>query len=358
MRSATHAIIHLKALAHNVQQIRLRAPASKIMAVVKANAYGHGLLRVAQALTGLVDGFAVARVEEGVKLRKAGLCERIIVLEGFISETELQYLLDFELDASLHAHHQLAILTNAPPSVKALGVWLKIDTGMNRLGFKPSDVGIVYQQLMQLNNVKKPVQCMSHFSNADDKHDPKTQEQLALFEALTFAYDGEKSIANSAGILGWSTSQKDWVRAGLLLYGISPFLNVTGEQLNLKPLMSLHSRLIAIRDVSAGEAVGYSSTWINPKATKLGVVAIGYGDGYPRHASSGTPVLINGMRMPLVGRVSMDMLTVDLGRHSAVSIGDRVTLWGEGLPVEEIAMYANTIPYTLVCGITQRVAMF
>lgn len=358
MRSATHAIIHLKALAHNVKQIRLRAPSSKLMAVVKANAYGHGLVRVAQALAGLVDGFAVARVEEGVKLRKSGLSERIVVLEGFVSEAELQYLLDYDLEASLHAFHQLTILTNTAPAPKALGVWLKIDTGMNRLGFKPSEVPGVYQHLIDLKNVKKPLHFMSHFANADDTQDPKTQTQLARFDELTFAYNGEKSIANSAGILGWPNTQKDWIRAGLLLYGISPFFNATGAELNLKPLMSLHSRIIAIREVAAGETVGYSSTWTSPTKTKLGVIAIGYGDGYPRQAKNGTPVLINDTRVPIVGRVSMDMITVDLGLQSSVKIGDKATLWGDGLPVEEIATWANTIPYTLVCGITQRVAMF
>ena len=353
-RTTTYAVIHLDAIRHNVQQVRLAAPHSKIMAVIKANAYGHGLLRVAQELKGFVDGFAVARVQEGVRLRKAGFQQKILVLEGFTERDELQNLADYDLDVSLHSRHQLDILQQQIKS-KKIGVWIKIDTGMNRLGFKAHEVHDIYEQLMLCDAVKKPLNFMTHFANADDKNDSKTIQQIALFKDLTANYEGEKSIANSAGILAWQDSQTDWVRAGIMLYGISPFSDSTGVELNLKPLMSLHSRLIAVRDISAGETVGYSGTWTSPNATKLGVVAIGYGDGYPRYARIGTPVLVNGERVPLVGRVSMDMITVDLGLHSHAKAGDNVTLWGENLPIEEIALCANTIPYTLVCGITPRV---
>jgi alanine racemase len=354
MTRTAYAVIHLEAIAHNVQQVRLAAPNSKIMAVIKANAYGHGLLRVAQALNGLVDGFAVARVQEGVRLRKSGFQQRIVVLEGFTEREELQSLLNYDLEASLHSPHQLEILTNQTES-KQLGVWVKLDTGMNRLGFKAREIKNIYEQLSACNVVKKPLNFMTHFANADDKNDSKTVQQIELFNQLTANYDGEKSMANSAGILAWQDSQTDWVRAGIMLFGISPFADSTGKQLGLHPLMSLHSRLIAVRDVDAGETVGYSGTWTSPHATKLGVVAIGYGDGYPRYARSGTPVLINGERVPLVGRVSMDMITVDLGLNSTAKAGDNVTLWGEELPVEEIALCSDTIPYTLVCGITPRV---
>ena len=354
MIRTAYAVINLKAIPHNVQQVRVAAPHSKIMAVIKANAYGHGLLRVAQALDGLVDGFAVARVQEGVRLRKAGLKQRIVVLEGFTEREELQDLLHYDLDASLHSPHQLEILSHQSES-KQLNVWLKLDTGMNRLGFKSTDVHRIYEQLQRCEQVKKPLNFMTHFANADDKKDSKTLQQIVLFKQLTTNYEGEKSMANSAGILAWQDSQTDWVRAGIMLFGISPFADSTGKQLGLQPLMSLHSRLIAVREVAAGETVGYSGTWTTPHATKLGVVAIGYGDGYPRYAHNGTPVLINGERVPLVGRVSMDMITVDLGLNSTARAGDSVTLWGEGLPIEEIAAYANTIPYTLVCGITPRV---
>ncbi|MEI7796548.1 MAG: alanine racemase [Methylococcaceae bacterium] len=354
MIRTAYAVININALAHNVQQVRLAAPNSKIMAVIKANAYGHGLLRIAHALNGLVDGFAVARVQEGVRLRKAGLQQRIVVLEGFTEHDELQDLLDFNLEASLHSPHQLAILKNTPDA-KQLGVWVKFDTGMNRLGFKAHEITNVYEQLTACNVVKKPLNFMTHFANADDKNDSKTAQQIALFHQWTANYDGEKSMANSAGILAWRDSLTDWVRAGVMLFGISPFADSTGEQLGLQPLMSLHSRLIAVRDVAAGETVGYGDTWTSPRATKLGVVAIGYGDGYPRYAQNGTPVLVNGERVPLVGRVSMDMITVDLGLNSTAKASDSVTLWGENLPIEEIALCSNTIPYTLVCGVTPRV---
>jgi alanine racemase len=354
MIRTAYAVIHLKSIRHNVQQVRLSAPNSKLMAVIKANAYGHGLLRVAQALNNLVDGFAVARVQEGVRLRKAGFQQRIVVLEGFTEREELQDLLHYDLEASLHSPHQIEILSQQIEP-KQLGVWVKLDTGMNRLGFKAHEMNHIFEQLTACNVVKKPLNFMTHFANADDKNDSRTAQQIALFNQLTANYDGEKSMANSAGILAWQDSLTDWVRAGIMLFGISPFADSTGEQLGLQPLMSLHSRLIAVRNVAAGETVGYSGTWTSPHATKLGVVAIGYGDGYPRHAQNGTPVLVNGERVPLVGRVSMDMITVDLGLNSTAKAGNDVILWGEDLPVEEIALCSNTIPYTLVCGITPRV---
>lgn len=356
MTRTAYAVIHLESLHHNIQQVRLAAPHSKIMAVIKANAYGHGLLRIAEALNPFVDGFAVARVQEGVRLRKAHFQQRIIVLEGFTESEELQNLLDYDLDVSVHSTHQLSILEQQIES-KKIGVWVKIDTGMNRLGFKATDFNSVCEKLSACSIVKKPLNFMTHFANADDKNDSKTTRQIELFKQLTANYEGEKSMANSAGILAWKDSQTDWVRSGIMLYGISPFPDSTGEQLNLKPVMSLHSRLIAVRDISADETVGYSGIWTSSTATKLGVIAIGYGDGYPRYAQNGTPVLVNGERVSLVGRVSMDMITVDLGLNSTAKTGDKVTLWGDDLPIEEIAACSDTIPYTLVCGITTRVEM-
>jgi alanine racemase len=238
---------------------------------------------------------------------------------------------------------------------KALAVWLKIDTGMNRLGFKAQDFSAVHQRLNQCAIVKQPVNLMTHFANADDKNDDKTLKQIQLFNDSVASYPGQRSMANSAGILGWKQSLTDWVRPGVMLYGISPFPDSTGEQIGLKPIMSLHSRLIAVKPIEQGDTVGYAGSWLCKQATTLGVVAIGYGDGYPRHAKSGTPVLVNGKRVPLIGRVSMDMITVDLATQPEAKPGDPVTLWGDGLAVEEIARYADTIPYTLVCGITQRV---
>ena len=196
---------------------------------------------------------------------------------------------------------------------------------------------------------------MTHLANADDRDDNKTLKQIALFNQAVERYPGERSIANSAGVLGWSESLTDWIRPGIMLFGVSPFTNSNGKQLGVKAVMSLHSRLIAVKRIEKGDAVGYGSSWICRKSTLMGVAAVGYGDGYPRHAESGTPVLVNGIRVSLIGRVSMDMITVDLENCPDAKPGDSVTLWGDGLPVEEVAGYADTIPYTLICGITQRV---
>jgi len=353
MMPAAYAVLDLKAAAHNLEKVRSFAPDAKIMAVIKANGYGHGLLRIAGALQG-VDGFAVARVDEGIRLREAGFTNRIAVLEGFTCAEELDELLSRQLDAVVHSFDQLEIIAGKT-GPEQLAVWLKLDTGMNRLGFKAHEFADVYRRLADSPIIRRPVNLMTHLANADDLSDAGTVRQIELFNTTVAAFPGERSIANSAGILGWKQALTDWVRPGIMLYGISPFPDSTGEQLGLKPIMALHSRLIAVKPISKGDKVGYAGTWVCDKPTTLGVVAIGYGDGYPRYARSGTPVLVNGRRVPLVGRVSMDMITVDLGPQPDAKPGDAVTLWGEGLAVEEIARCADTIPYTLVCGVTQRV---
>lgn len=353
MTPATYAVIDLDAVQHNLSVVRRYAPNAKVMAVIKANGYGHGLLRIAEALQ-QADAFAVARVDEGVRLRKAGFKNRIAVLEGFTCAEELDELLHHQLDAVVHSLAQLEIL-ETHTSAGTCAVWLKLDTGMNRLGFKAKEFGLVYRRLSRCALVKQPINLMTHFASADDVNDEKTPMQISLFNETVEGFTGERSLANSAGILGWGQSLSDWVRPGVMLYGISPFPDSTGRQLGLRPVMALHSRLIAVKQVEAGETVGYGGSWTSEKTTTLGVVAIGYGDGYPRYAKAGTPVLVNGGRVPLIGRVSMDMITVDLGAGSDAKLGDPVTLWGEGLPVEEIALWADTIPYTLVCGVTQRV---
>ncbi len=353
MTPAAHAVVDLTAVKHNLARVREYAPAAKIMAVIKANAYGHGLLQIAKVLEG-VDGIAVARVDEAVRLRKAKITCRITVLEGFVCEQELDELMQFDLDCVVHSIGQIDILENYSAQ-KKVSVWLKLDSGMNRLGFNPDEFVSAYQRLINCPRVKQPISLMTHFSSADDKESDVTDKQLRLFKQLTESYSGEKSIANSAGIIAWSDSISDWVRPGIMLYGVSPFSEDCGLDLGLKPVMSLHARLISVKKIKAGEAVGYAGTWVSKSTTILGVVAIGYGDGYPRAAKSGTPVLVNGKRVPIIGRVSMDMVTVDLSSQANSKPGDTVTLWGEGLPVEEVATYADTIPYTLLCGVTQRV---
>ncbi|WP_446808391.1 alanine racemase [Methylomonas sp. 2BW1-5-20] len=362
MTPAAFVRLDLEAVRHNLAQVKRYSPDNKIMAVIKANAYGHGMDRVAGVLD-LADGFAVARVDEGVRLRQAGFKQAITVLQGFVCVDELLQLLKFQLAAVIHTPQQLAILQQQAYAVGKLAVWLKMDTGMNRLGFKGTDFSAAYRQLQGCALVEQPINLITHFANADDLLDDKTRRQIDLFNDAVKDYPGACSIANSAGIIGWPNVRfgsaqdraSDWVRPGLMLYGCSPFAGKIGADFGLKPVMSLHSRLIAVKDVAAGETVGYSGTWQCQTATRLGVVSIGYGDGYHRHTKSGAPVLVNGRRVTLIGRVSMDMITVDLHSQPDAQPGDPVTLWGEGLPVEEIARHADTIPYTLLCGITQRV---
>lgn len=354
--------LDLDAVRHNLAQVKRYAPNNKIMAVIKANAYGHGITRVARVLD-QADGFAVARVDEGVRLRKAGVSQPITVLQGFVCVDELLLMLEHDLDAVIHTPQQIEILQQQAGKPSALSVWLKMDTGMNRLGFKGADFNAAYQQLSICSVVKQPINLITHFANADDLLDDKTRSQIDLFNDAVQGYPGQRSIANSAGIIGWPSVRfgsaqdrsSDWARPGLMLYGCSPFAGKTGADFGLKPVMSLHSRLIAVKHVAARETVGYSGTWHCPTDTRLGVISIGYGDGYHRHTRSGAPVLVNGLRVPLVGRVSMDMITVDLNSQPDAQPGDPAVLWGDGLPVEEIARHADTIPYTLLCGITQRV---
>jgi alanine racemase len=350
---AAYAVLNTDAVKHNLSVVRRHAPGAKIMAVIKANGYGHGLQRIAEVLTD-ADAFAVARGDEGIRLRKAGFKQPVTVLEGFRNGEELDLFLSYGLDTVVHSFPQLEILESRPETAR-LGVWLKIDTGMNRLGFRPADFGHAHQRLRECRVVKDAVRFMTHLANADDKTDAKTLQQIALFNETLAGCPGERSIANSAGVLGWKDALTDWVRPGVMLYGISPFPAQAGKQLGLKPVMGLYSQLIAVKPVYKGETVGYSGAWRCPESTLLGVIAVGYGDGYPRYARNGTPVLVNGRRVPLIGRVSMDMITVDLASQPDARPGDPVTLWNDELPVEEIAQCADTIPYTLVCGITQRV---
>jgi len=354
MTPAAYVCLDLDAVRHNLHQVKRYAPNHKIMAVIKANAYGHGITRVARALTE-AEGLAVARVDEGVRLRKAGITQPITVLQGFVCIDELQSMLEHGLDAVVHTPQQIEILQQQSAHNAKLTAWLKMDTGMNRLGFKSADFASAYQALLRCSIVEQPVNLITHFANADDLLDDKTRCQIDVFNRAIEGFPGQRSIANSAGIIGWPNVISDWVRPGLMLYGCSPFAGKFGTDFGLRPVMSLHARVIAVKNVNAGETVGYSGTWQCKVDTRIGVISIGYGDGYHRHTRPEAPVLVNGQRVPLIGRVSMDMITVDLTSQPHARPGDPVTLWGPGLPVEEIARYADTIPYTLLCGITQRV---
>jgi alanine racemase len=350
---AAHALLDMGALAHNLALIRGRVPQSKIMAVIKANAYGHGALAVARALTD-ADAFAVARVDEGVALREAGIRQRIAVLQGFISAEELSRHSRHDLEPVVHSAQQVEMLEAAALD-RPVSVWLKLDSGMHRLGLDAAEFNACHSRLGLCPSVRQPPFLITHLANADELADPATARQLDLFGERAAGLPGERSIANSAGLLAWENALAEWVRPGIALYGVSPFPDRTAAEDGLKPVMTLRTRLIAIKPLKAGDAVGYGGDWVCDRPTRLGVAAIGYGDGYPRHARSGTPALVRGQRVSLVGRVSMDMITLDLTECLEAKIGDAVTLWGEGLPVEEIARHADTIPYVLLCNVTPRV---
>lgn len=348
------AVIDLQALSNNYRLIQSLSPGAKVLAVLKANGYGHGLERIANALPD-ADAFGVARIDEALALRAAGIEKPIVLLEGFFAKEDIETLALNNLQTIVHNEQQLDAILNANLEAP-LKIWLKIDTGMHRLGIDPEKFPYFYGALSQSKNVQKSIVLMSHLASADEKHNTSTPKQIALFNELTADFSLEKSLANSAGVLLWPQSHYQWIRPGLLLYGVSPLASNSDIKIEgIEPVMTLQSSLISVRNIAAGEAVGYSGAWVSDRDTTIGVVAIGYGDGYPRHAPNGTPILINGRSVPLIGRVSMDMISVDLGQQSQDRVGDIATLWGKGLAVEEVAKYATTIPYELLCNITRRV---
>ncbi len=348
------ASIDTGALRHNLHIVRQRAPQSRIMAVIKANAYGHGLVAVARALD-TADAFAVARVDEGLALRDAGVRGAVVLLEGVFDTAQLDAAAAAEFELVVHAPEQIELLRGAQ-AAQRFKVWLKLDSGMNRLGFKQREFAAAHAALRALPAVRAPVNLFTHLASADIPGAPTTDEQLNAFASATRGLPGERCIENSAAIFAFPDSQADWVRPGLLLYGASPFAGSIGADHGLRPVMTLHSHVIATKTLAVGERVGYGGDWTAARPTQLAIAAVGYGDGYPRSLPSGAPVLINGKRAELAGRVSMDMIGVDItGLDAPVRLGDPVVLWGTGLPVEEIALWAQTIPYELLCGISQRV---
>ena len=341
------------ALKHNLEVIKQKAPHSTIIAVVKANAYGHGVVFVASTLEQHVDCFAVARLEEALALRSNGIIKPILLLEGFFDEKDLPILAVNNIETVVHNREQLDALKCAtvPSPIK---VWLKIDTGMHRLGVSLDEVDCFYNELKKLPQIQPHLGFVSHFSRADELDSDYTQLQLNRFLSATQDKQGERSIAASGGILFWQESHLDLIRPGIIMYGISP-TDIVGSEFGLTPVMNLTSSLIAVRNHKKGEPVGYSGLWTSPRDTKIGVVAIGYGDGYPRDAAEGTPVYLNGRIVPIVGRVSMDMLTVDLGPDSQDHVGDEVILWGKELPIETVAKYTGILSYELITKLTPRV---
>ena len=353
MKALIRAIVDTAALRHNLGRVRAIASASRVMAVIKANAYGHGLVPAAKALAE-TDGFSVARLDEGLALRAAGLANRILLLEGVFSAEQLAVAAQQRFDLMVHSVEQLELLEGRA-GTDVISAWIKVDSGMNRLGFRTEHFADAYARLRRVANVAPDPTLVTHLANADDRRDTKTVAQLQAFAAATAALQGARSIANSAALLAWPDTRADWVRPGLVLYGLSPFPSGTGADLGLRPAMTLQTEVIAVKEVREGETVGYGGAWRAPRDSRMAVVAAGYGDGYPRSVESGTPLLVNGRRAPIVGRVSMDMITVDVTDLPGVATGDPVVLWGEGVPVEEIARHAGTIPYELICGVSQRV---
>ncbi len=348
--------IDLGALRSNLEVLRRLAPKSRVMAVIKGNAYGHGLVTVARALKS-ADALAVARLGEALNLRDAGIKSSVLLLEGVLDHEQLAAAAAADLQIVVHSPEQLELLKGAPAGVR-FKIWLKLDSGMNRLGFKSNAFRAAHAALSALPCVQLPCNLCTHLSCADSPELPTTAEQLMVFGMATHSLAGERSLVNSAGLLSFPDSHADWVRPGLALYGISPFKGATGADHGLRPVMTLSSRVIAVKGLAEGEQVGYGGGWTATRATRLAIASVGYGDGYPRSAASGTPILVNGERAGLAGRVSMDMLAIDVtDTQRPVKVGDPVVLWGDGLPVEDIAVSAETIPYTLVCGISQRVAV-
>lgn len=358
MTFGARARIRPGAIRHNLDIIRRAAPGTKVMAVVKGNAYGHGLIPVAATLTG-ANSLAVARLSEARTLRNAGIGTAMVLLAGALSADDLDEAIALELQVCVHDDQQLRWLESC--RLPAPMIWVKVDTGMHRLGFPAIEVERAIERAARRSG---RLGLMTQLACADEIDDPATARQFESFARLAEGFDGDLSIANSPGVLGRVDARKYfagpldegrlWIRPGLSLYGISPFAGRTGADAGLQPAMRFEATIQSVRRVAAGSRVGYGGTWTAGRDSVLGVVAVGYADGYTRRIPSGTPVLVNGRRVPVAGRISMDLTTVDLGPDAADRVGDSVLLWGEELPVEEIAEHAGTIPYDLVTGVTHR----
>jgi alanine racemase len=344
------ASIGLSALRHNLGVARRRAPGSRVWAVLKANAYGHGLLRVAQVLAD-ADGYALLDMNEAVRLREAGIGKPILLLEGIFEPADLALVDRHGLTVVVHDFEQILMLERARLATQ-IAVYLKINTGMNRLGFAGEQARAAYSRL-QASGKACAISLMTHFADADGAAGVRLQ--LEHMRASAAGLGGALSMANSAAILRYPEAHADWVRPGIMLYGCSPFADQSAEALGLRPAMTLASEIIAVQDLKPGDRVGYGGTFAAQQPMRIGVVACGYADGYPRHAPNGTPILVAGKRTAMVGRVSMDMVCADLSGIAQAGVGSPVTLWGEGLSADEVAASAGTISYELLCALAARV---
>ena len=347
--------VNCKSILHNIEFFRKKFPNSTLMAVVKANAYGHGMEGVAKLVEDKVDCFGVARISEAIALRQSGIRSSIVLLEGFFPHDDINDLLDFNLQPVIHSSWQIDAL-NTIPFANEITAWFKIDTGMHRLGFHLDEAVAEFNRLANCNVIRQPINIISHFSSADELSSTQTSKQMALFDEFIHSLDAnlvgsQQSIAASGGILAWPNSHRNMIRLGIALYGVSPF---TEQVIDLEPAMTLKSELITVRKHLKGQSVGYGQTWTSKSDTILGVVAMGYGDGYPRGIPANTPVSVNGRIVPIVGRVSMDMIVVDLGQNSQDKPGDEVIFWGKELPIEQIAKHTGISAYELLTRLTER----
>ena len=352
MRPA-RALIDLQALRHNYQIAR-EVTGARALAVIKADAYGRGAVRCAQALEAEADGFAVACIEEALELRAAGIRAPVLLLEGFFEADELPLIVEHDFWCVVHSLWQLEAIEKAALS-KPITVWLKLDSGMHRVGLHPKGYQAAYQRLLASGKVAKIV-LMSHFARADELNCQASVEQVAVFEAARQGLSAEVSLRNSPAVLGWPQIPSDWVRPGIMLYGATPFEEANAVASRLQPVMTLESKVISVRELPAGEPIGYGAKFITQKPMRVGVVAMGYADGYPRLAPTGTPVLVAGQRSQLIGRVSMDMLCVDLTDIPRAGLGSTVELWGKNILASDVAIAAGTIPYQIFCNL-RRVPM-
>ncbi len=352
MSRPIQALIDLSALEHNLSVVRSHAPRSRVMAVVKADAYGHGLLRAAEALE-RADGFAMLEMDAAVRLREAGYRQTILLLEGFFAMEELAWIEQYHLSTVIHHHEQLAMLSSYRPRGR-VDVFLKLNTGMNRLGFTLEQFPVALEAL-KANPAIGQITLMTHFARADEPgRNESVAAQLRRFDAVAGGRNLPRSLANSAAILRYPETHADWVRPGIMLYGASPFTDKSAAELDLYPAMTVTSKIIAVQALKPGEGVGYGHIFRSDQPMRVGIVAGGYADGYPRHAPAGTAVLVNGRRTRIIGRVSMDMLHIDLGEIDDAGVGSPVTLWGKGLPVDEVAQSAGTVGYELLCALAPR----
>lgn len=347
------AQINLAALKHNLSIVRQYARQSRIMAVIKANAYGHGLIRIAKTLNE-IDAFALLELEAAIQLREVGIHQPILLLEGFFSKSELISIDQYRLDTVIHHPEQIAMLADHRMN-KKINLFLKINTGMNRLGLTPKEGSKAIHTLRNLPHVGE-ITLMTHLASADDPaayHEVSTQ--LSVFSEVLNITRLPCSLANSAAIIQYPQTHQDWIRPGIMLYGASPLIHKTAAELDLRPVMTVSSKIIAMQQLDTNDKVGYGGAFQTQQPMQIGIVAAGYADGYPRHAQTGTPIIVNGQRTRIVGRISMDMLTVDLTGISNVIVGSPVTLWGDHLPIEEVAKSAGTISYELFCSLSSRV---